>query len=80
MEDVLETTQLPLLDTLELRRSWRIVKAPDWFMFLIEFVSNEYDLDPSSYNEDISDKDLKNWQSDMKVIWSLCTLIMSENL
>ena len=36
-------------------------------MFLGEAISDELDLDPSSYNEAISDKDSKNLRSDMKV-------------
>ena len=36
-------------------------------MFLGEVVSNEHDLDPSSYNKVISDNDLKNWQNATKV-------------
>ena len=41
--------------------------APDQSMFLGEAVSDEYNLDPNSYNEAISDKESKNWQSSMKV-------------
>ena len=36
-------------------------------MFLGEAVSDELDLDPSTYNKAISDKDLKNWQSALNV-------------
>ena len=60
MEDVPETTTLSLLDTREPRRSERIVRATNRFMFLGEVISDEYDLDLSNYNESISDKDLKN--------------------
>ena len=67
MDDVPKMTVSPLLDTREPRRSGRIVKIPDQFMFLVETVSNEHDLDPSDYNETISNKDSKNWQSAIKV-------------
>ena len=60
MKVVLETTTSPLLDTQQPRRSGRIVRALDRFMFLGEAVSDEYDLDPNSYNEAISDKDSEN--------------------
>ena len=56
MEDVLETNTLPLLDTLELHCSGRIVKAPDRFMFLGEVVFDEHNLDPNRYNKDILTK------------------------
>ena len=36
-------------------------------MFLGEVVSNKHDLDFSSYNEAIFDKNLENWRSTMKV-------------
>ena len=39
----------------------------DWFILLGQSVSDEYDLDRNSYSEAISDKDLENWQSAMKV-------------
>ena len=48
MEDVLEITISSLIDTREPRRSERIVRAPDQFMFLGETVSDELDLDPST--------------------------------
>ena len=67
MEDVLESNVSSLLDTREPRRSGRIVMVPDRFMFFGEVVSNKHDLDSSSYNEAISNKDSKNWQSAMKV-------------
>ena len=60
MEVVPKTTTISLLDIRELCHSERIVKAPDQFMFLGEVVSDEFDLDPSSYNETIFDKDLEN--------------------
>ena len=60
MEDIPKTTTSSLLDTQEPRRSGRIVKASDRFMFLGEAISDELDLDPSSYNEATSDKDSKN--------------------
>ena len=56
-EDVPETTVSPLLDTWEPRRSGKIVRVPNRFMFLGEVVSDEHDLDPSNYNKVISDKD-----------------------
>ena len=67
MEDVPKITILSPLNTRESRRSGRIIWVPDRFMFLGEVVSDELDLDLSSYNESISDKDSRNWQSDMKV-------------
>ena len=67
MEYVPKTTILPFLDTREQRHRGRIVKAPDQFMFLGEMVSDEHDLDPSNYNKAISDNDVKNWQSAVKV-------------
>ena len=67
MEDISNTIASPLLDTRELRHSGRIVRAPEQFMFLGEVISNDPDLNPSNYNETISDKDLENWQSAMKV-------------
>ena len=36
-------------------------------MFLGEAIFDELDLNPSNYNEAISKKDLRNWQSAMKV-------------
>ena len=36
-------------------------------MFLGEVVSDEHDLNSSSYNEATFDKNLENWQSAMKV-------------
>ena len=60
MEDIPEITTSSLLDTRESHRSGRIVKAPNRFTFLGEAISDELDLDPSNYNEAISDKDLKN--------------------
>ena len=66
MEDVPETTNSSFLDTQEPHRSRKIVKIPNQFMFLEEDVSDELDLDPSTYNESISDKDSRNWQSSMK--------------
>ena len=44
MWDVSNTTGLPPLDTLEARRSGRIVRALDRFMFLGEVIFDEYDL------------------------------------
>ena len=67
MEDVSKTTIFSLLDTRESRRSGRIVKVLDRFMFLGEVVSNKHDLDPNRYNNAISDKYLRNWQNTMKV-------------
>ena len=49
-------------------------------MFLGKAISNELDLDPSSYNEAISDKDSENWQSVMKVEIESITLILFGNL
>ena len=66
MKDVLETTASLLLDTREPHHSGRIVKASDRFTSSAEALSDELDLDPNSYNEAISDKDSKNWQSAMK--------------
>ena len=60
IEDVLEITILPLLDTREPRRNGRIVRVPDWFMVIGEVVFDEHDWDPSSYNEVIFDKDSEN--------------------
>ena len=60
MEDVPKTIASPLLDPRELHHSGRIVRVPDQFMFLGEVVSDEHDLDPSSYNDAIFDKDSKN--------------------
>ena len=48
MEDILETNTSSLLDTWQSRRSDKIVRAHDQFMFLGEAISDEYDLDPSS--------------------------------
>ena len=66
MENVPKITVSSLLDTREACCSERIVRAPDRFMLLGEIVSDEHDLDPNSYNEAISNKDLKNWQSAMQ--------------
>ena len=59
MKDAPKITALPFLDTREPHHSGRIVRASDRFMFLEEAISDEYDLDPSNYNEAISDKDSK---------------------
>ena len=67
MEDVLKITASTLLDTREPHCSGRIVRTPNQFMFLGEVVSDELNLDPISYNEAIFDKDLRNWQSTMKI-------------
>ena len=67
MNDILETIISPLLDIRESRLSGRIVRVLDRFMFLGEIVFDEHDLDPSSYNEAISNKDSRNWQNAMKV-------------
>ena len=56
MENVPKITTSLLLYTQEPRHNERIVKVLNRFMFLGEVVSDEYDLDPSSYNEAISDK------------------------
>ena len=61
MEDVPEITTSPFLDTREPRRSERIIRAPNWFMFLGEFVFDKHDLDPNNYNEAIFNKNLRNW-------------------
>ena len=53
MEDISKLTSSPPLDTRELRYIERIVKTFERFMLLGETVSNEHDLDPSSYNEAI---------------------------
>ena len=60
VQDVSDTTVTPPLNTLEPHRSGRNVRAPDRFMFLGEAISDEHDLDPSNYNEAISDKDFGN--------------------
>ena len=60
MEDVPETTTSSLLDTQESCRSGRIVRTLGQFMFIGEAFSNELDLNPSSYNDVISNKDSKN--------------------
>ena len=60
MEDVLESNASSLLDTREPRRSGRIVRAPDQFTFLGEVIFDELDLDPSSYNKAIFDKNSGN--------------------
>ena len=65
--DVSKITTSPLLDTQEPRCNERIVRAPDQFIFLGVAMFYEYDLDPNSYNEAIFDKDLRNWQSTMKI-------------
>ena len=67
IENVPKIITSSLLDTRKSRSSGRIVKAPNRFTFLGEAISDEFDLDPSSYNEAISDKDSGNWQSIMKV-------------
>ena len=67
MDDAPEITTSSLLNTRDPRRSGRIVRASDRFTFLGEFIFDVLDLDPSSYNEAISDKDSKNWQNAMKV-------------
>ena len=67
IENISETTTSSLLDTREPHWNERIVKAPDQFTFLGETISDELDLDPSSYNEAIFDKNSKNWQSAVKV-------------
>ena len=67
MDDVPETTTSSLLNTQEPRHRGKIVKAPDRFMFLGQVIFDELDLNPSSYNESISHKDSRNWQSAMKV-------------
>ena len=67
MQEIPNTIASPLLDTLKSRRSGRIVRASDRFMFLWEVVSKKYDLDPINYNKDISSKDSGNWKSVMKV-------------
>ena len=57
--------------------------------FLGEAISDELDLDLSSYNEAISDKDSGNWQSDMKVemefmysnhVWKIIELLINVKL
>ena len=60
IEDVSEITISPLLNIQEPHRSGKIIKAPDWFMFLEEVVSYEHDLDPNSYNKAIFNKDSGN--------------------
>ena len=60
MDNVLKTTASSLLDTREPRRNVRIVRVPDWFIFLGEVVSDKHDLDPNSYNESIFDKYSEN--------------------
>ena len=67
MENVLKTIASPFLDTQKSRCSGRIVRATDRFMFLGEVIFDEHDLDPSSYNKVICDKDSENWRSSMKV-------------
>ena len=57
IEDVPNTTTLSLLDARKSLRNERIVRTPGRFMFLGESVSDEIDLDPSSYNKAIFDKD-----------------------
>ena len=66
MKDILETITSPLLDIWEPRHSGRILKETDRFIFLEESICNEYDFDPNSYSEAISDKDSENWQCAMK--------------
>ena len=60
IEDILEITTLPFLDTRESCHSMRIVMTPERFMFLGETISNEHDLDHSNYNKATSDKDSEN--------------------
>ena len=67
MEVVLENTTSQFLDTREPRCGRRIVKALDWFLFLGETVYDEIDLDPSSYNESIFYKNLRNGKNAIKV-------------
>ena len=67
MKNVSEITTSSLLDTRESLCGGRTIRTPDRFMFLGETISDEFDLDPSNYNETIYDKDLENWQSAMKV-------------
>ena len=66
-ENVLETTILSLLHTREPHSCGRIVTVLNQFMFLGEVVFDEHDMDPSSYNEPIFEKDLENWQSVMNI-------------
>ena len=67
MDDDPKTTFSPLLDTWEPHRSEKIVRVLDRFMIFGDVVSDEHDLDPSSYNDAISNKDLENWQNVIKV-------------
>ena len=67
MEDVPKITTSPLSNIRESRRSGRIVKTPDRFKFLGETIFYKHDLDPSSYNEAISDKTMGNWEIALKV-------------
>ena len=67
IENISETTTSPLLDKRESRRSRRIVKAPNRFIFLGEAISDEHDLDLNNYNTTISNKNAKNWQNAIKV-------------
>ena len=60
MKYVLEINASLLLDKWEPRHNGRIMRVPDWFMFLRKATSDELDLDPSSYNKTISDKNLGN--------------------
>ena len=66
VQNVPKSTDPPPINILEPRHSGRIVKAPNKFMFLRESIFDEHDLDPSNYNEDISDKDSENWQNAIK--------------
>ena len=59
-EDVSKTIASPLLDPRDPRRSGRIVRALDQFIFLGDVVFDKLDLDHSSYNKAISDKDSRN--------------------
>ena len=48
MEDVSKTTTSSLLDTREPCDSERIIRIPNRFMFLVEAIIDELDLDSSS--------------------------------
>ena len=61
-----QQTEQPVTSTAPVpRRSGRVVRQPDRFMFLGEssdLVSGQHDDDPQTYEEAIQDKDANLWQ------------------
>ena len=64
--------------TLVPRRSGRIVREPDRFMFLgeaFEALSDNLESDPTSYEEAMANSDSSHWVKATKLKWSLWTPI-----